>query len=68
MMTNIMRRYAGNEEELAQRLIKMKESNQGLSAPKDIAPAYLYLASDRLSRKVTGHILMVDNGFSMMRL
>jgi len=37
------------------------------SAPEEIAPAYLFLASDQLSRKVTGHILMIDSGFSMMR-
>lgn len=68
MMTDVMRQYAESEQELAHRLKTMGESNQGLSTPEEIAPAYLYLASEQLSRKVTGHILMVDNGFSMMRL
>jgi NAD(P)-dependent dehydrogenase (short-subunit alcohol dehydrogenase family) len=67
MLTDVLRQRAGDEEELAQRLEMFQQSDQGLSTPEDIAPAYLYLASDQLSRKVTGHILMVDNGFSMMR-
>ena len=67
MLTDVLRQRAGDEEELAHQLEMFRESDQGLSTPEDIAPAYLYLASDQLSRKVTGHILMVDNGFSMMR-
>jgi NAD(P)-dependent dehydrogenase (short-subunit alcohol dehydrogenase family) len=67
MLTDVLRQRAGEEEELAHRLEMFRESDQGLSTPEDIAPAYLYLASNQLSHKVTGHILMVDNGFSMMR-
>jgi NAD(P)-dependent dehydrogenase (short-subunit alcohol dehydrogenase family) len=68
MYTNAAGRGARNETELAQRLDEMRKSNQGLSLPEEIAPSFLFLASDQLSRKVTGHILMADNGFSMMRL
>jgi NAD(P)-dependent dehydrogenase (short-subunit alcohol dehydrogenase family) len=68
MFTKAVGRRAASEDELAQRLDEMRKGNQGLSVPEDIAPAYLYLASKQLSPKVTGHILMADNGFSMMRL
>jgi NAD(P)-dependent dehydrogenase (short-subunit alcohol dehydrogenase family) len=44
------------------------KSDQGLSLPEEIAPSFLFLASDQLSRKVTGHILLTDNGFAAMRL
>ncbi|MFC1719482.1 SDR family NAD(P)-dependent oxidoreductase, partial [Candidatus Poribacteria bacterium] len=43
-------------------------SDQGLSLPEEIAPSFLLLASDQLSRKINGHILLTDNGFSRMRL
>ena len=47
---------------------KARQTDQGLSAPEEIAAAYLFLALDQLSREVTSYILMIDNGFSMMRL
>lgn len=44
-----------------------RQSDQGLSLPEDIAASFLFLASEELSRKVNGHILMADNGFSEFR-
>jgi NAD(P)-dependent dehydrogenase (short-subunit alcohol dehydrogenase family) len=44
------------------------KSDQGLSLPEEIATSFLFLASDQLSRKVNGHILLTDNGFAAMRL
>jgi NAD(P)-dependent dehydrogenase (short-subunit alcohol dehydrogenase family) len=41
-------------------------SVQGLASPEQIADAFLYLASDR-SARLTGHILMADNGFTALR-
>ncbi len=39
---------------------------QGLSSPEQIADAFFYLATD-MSARVTGHILVADNGFSGFR-
>ena len=41
-------------------------SVQGLATPEQIADVFLFLATDR-SARVTGHILMADNGFSAFR-
>jgi NAD(P)-dependent dehydrogenase (short-subunit alcohol dehydrogenase family) len=41
-------------------------SVQGLATPEEIAEVFLFLASNR-SARVTGHILMADNGFSTLR-
>jgi len=68
MYSSAIAARAGHGTALGQALEKARQSDQGLSAPQEIAPAYLFLASDQLSRKVTGHILMIDSGFSMMRL
>lgn len=46
----------------------VRRGDQGLSKPEEIAPSFLFLASDQLSRKINGHILMTDNGFAVMRL
>jgi len=46
----------------------VRRGDQGLSTPEEIAPSYLFLASDQMSRKITGHTLLTDNGFSGMRL
>ncbi len=45
-----------------------RQSDQGLTKPEEIAPVFLFLASDQLSRKVTGHILLAENGYSILRL
>ena len=57
---------AGMSEEQAKDLVR--RGDQGLSTPEEIAPSYLFLASDQLSRKISGHILLTDSGFSGMRL
>jgi NAD(P)-dependent dehydrogenase (short-subunit alcohol dehydrogenase family) len=41
-------------------------SIQGLSTPEEIAEVFVFLGS-RLSARVTGHILVADNGFSEFR-
>jgi NAD(P)-dependent dehydrogenase (short-subunit alcohol dehydrogenase family) len=41
-------------------------SVQGLASPEQIADAFVFLVSDR-SARVTGHMLMADNGFSAFR-
>jgi NAD(P)-dependent dehydrogenase (short-subunit alcohol dehydrogenase family) len=46
----------------------LRQGDQGLSTPEEIAPSFLFLASDATSRRTTGHNLLVDNGFSRMRL
>jgi NAD(P)-dependent dehydrogenase (short-subunit alcohol dehydrogenase family) len=58
-MHSALRRGATREE--------IRQTDQGLSTPDEIAASFLFLASDRLSRRVTGHILMADNGFSEFR-
>ena len=45
---------------------EIERTVQGLSSPEQIADVVLFLAS-RLSERVTGHILMADNGFSAFR-
>lgn len=45
----------------------LRQTDQGLSTPEETAQAFLFLSSDRLSKRVTGHILMADNGFSEFR-
>lgn len=65
MYVNSAARQGGSVDEA---LEQSRRSDQGLSLPEDIAPAFLYLASNQLARKVTGHILMVDNGFAELRL
>lgn len=67
MYTNVMSKRVSAGGELEQVKNEMRRSDQGLSRPEEIAPSFLYLASNGLSPKVTGHILMTDNGFSMMR-
>ena len=42
------------------------QSVQGLSTPEEIAEVFFFLGS-RLSARVTGHILVADNGFSEFR-
>jgi NAD(P)-dependent dehydrogenase (short-subunit alcohol dehydrogenase family) len=42
------------------------QTAQGLSTPEQIADAFFYLATD-VSARVTGHILVADNGFSGFR-
>jgi len=54
-------------EKAQKRLDKARRSAQGLSEPEEIAPSFMFLASDRLSRKVTGHTLLVENGYSTIR-
>jgi NAD(P)-dependent dehydrogenase (short-subunit alcohol dehydrogenase family) len=41
-------------------------SVQGLSTPEEIAEVFLFLGSSR-SARVTGHVLVADNGFSEFR-
>ena len=55
-------------EEATQVRDQFRRGQMGLSSPAEIAPTFLFLASEQLSAKVTGHILMADNGFSMMRI
>ena len=55
-------------EEAAQVKDRFRLGQMGLTKPEEIAPTFLFLASGQLSAKVTGHILMADNGFSMMRV
>jgi NAD(P)-dependent dehydrogenase (short-subunit alcohol dehydrogenase family) len=58
-MTGATRRGVTREE--------IQRTDQGLSTPEEIASCFLFLASDDLSRRVTGHILMADNGFTELR-
>jgi NAD(P)-dependent dehydrogenase (short-subunit alcohol dehydrogenase family) len=46
---------------------EIARSLQGLSSPEQIASHFLYLASSQ-SERVTGHILMADNGYSLFRM
>ncbi len=50
----------------ARRRDEVVRSVQGLASPEQIADVFLFLASDRAAR-VTGHILLADNGFSSFR-
>lgn len=68
MYTNLIAQRTGTGTALDQAIEDAKRSDQGLSTPEDIATNFLYLASDQLSRKVTGHILLADNGYSTLRL
>jgi NAD(P)-dependent dehydrogenase (short-subunit alcohol dehydrogenase family) len=45
----------------------LRRGDQNLATPKQIAPSFLFLASDKTSRRTTGHNLLADNGFSRMR-
>jgi NAD(P)-dependent dehydrogenase (short-subunit alcohol dehydrogenase family) len=67
MFANFVSERAEQNVTLEEIKAKVRQGDQGLSTPAQIAPAFLFLASDQLSPKVTGHILMADNGFSLMR-
>ncbi|MBN1675739.1 MAG: SDR family oxidoreductase [Kiritimatiellae bacterium] len=54
-------------EKLRKKIDAARNSDQGLSTPEQIAPSFLFLASDQLSPKVTGHILLAENGYSTIR-
>jgi NAD(P)-dependent dehydrogenase (short-subunit alcohol dehydrogenase family) len=45
---------------------EVQRDAQGLASPEQIADVFLFLASP-LSERVTGHMLMADNGFSAFR-
>jgi NAD(P)-dependent dehydrogenase (short-subunit alcohol dehydrogenase family) len=48
-------------------LEEFRRGHMGLTTPEEIARSYLFLASEQLSAKVTGHSLLAENGFSMSR-
>ncbi len=71
MLSTAFSRRAKSAEEVEQVVAQTKKmfrrGHMGLTTPEEIARSYLFLASEQLSAKVTGHILLADNGFSMMR-
>jgi NAD(P)-dependent dehydrogenase (short-subunit alcohol dehydrogenase family) len=68
MLSGAISRSAKSPEEVKQIKNQFRRGHMGLSTPEEIASTYLFLASEHLSSKVTGHILLADNGFSMLRL
>jgi len=67
-----MYKYMGNraelpEEKLAKQLEKQRRSTQGIMRAEDIAPSFMFLASEQLSLKTTGNVLLVENGSTVIR-
>jgi len=59
--------YMGSARQRGVTREEIPRTDQGLATPEKIASCFLFLASDDLSRLVTGHILMADNGFAEFR-